>query len=818
MLQWMGGSRRKIATSRKSTQKRQKQYFEQKRRQQQQQRRGGFESYEEGGGDFSAAAEAEAGRRNNNGERRSLDILSLRSLSSLSQENKPAVRPVGTEEAPKVNASPAKFYSANDSPVIFADRGSLKAREARITLGYQAETSSPKRAPITSPDSSVHAFKGNDKKPDDAFTATQQSLGLFDLLGDEKANENLEVNPVYESHAAFSVEGLGQVEAETPPHSPQQPSRYVSYGRSSHLKAAQHLKASKSLQYVLDDIELEVDSVMQDINRPMGGRSEYSTGVQFSYSPKKKNAFPSKIHAHAHAQFDGRTSEMRGSFCGNISDKNANSNVDMWDDRSSLFHDNAPREREYDMSWDRWPCQLDADSNDFSKFGDDEMTDYADYASKGPNLSRKWATTKCTEEVGIFDSPSLKQRTTGYDCSFLMSERPRHHSVATNFDIKDATTQPEWSCFMTEDAKDNLSLLSEESSSSTAVMGEAIDIPLSNFAARSNEGFLSASGSDYDAKSFAKRNHFRKNNDNQKGNSAPGKSRWMPMQWESKSTGNFDYPLQDKSGSHKRRLFEEGHGPADVHLGLSSACQTSEAEHSPFISKPWAEDVLDAFPVDQPNFDFKPSFNSSKHGRPFKCSPSGNIISEESMFYKPSIDKHFDESLTFSKVQFGPTKPEFSPDYPDLGFEVRPSDSCFDASSHGEIPNLSAQESASKDYKNRSKTQQGNHEKSEAHEEIPVEQKVREMYAVDFEEDGPESEETKDGGLETSSSVKMSAKSESSVDGKRYQDETEVSLPRLKGDEEIENRGPSPKINEGVVFFSLYQCQIQVSDIILVLY
>ncbi|KAI3941680.1 hypothetical protein MKX01_018270 [Papaver californicum] len=34
MLQWMGGSRRKITNSRKSTQKRQKQYFEQKKRQQ----------------------------------------------------------------------------------------------------------------------------------------------------------------------------------------------------------------------------------------------------------------------------------------------------------------------------------------------------------------------------------------------------------------------------------------------------------------------------------------------------------------------------------------------------------------------------------------------------------------------------------------------------------------------------------------------------------------------------------------------------------------------------------------------------------------
>lgn len=75
MLQWMGGSRRKVTTSRKSTHKRQKQYFEQRKRQQQE-LVAGLENNADG---------VNPANRHQK-EQRSLDILSLLNLSTFAQE------------------------------------------------------------------------------------------------------------------------------------------------------------------------------------------------------------------------------------------------------------------------------------------------------------------------------------------------------------------------------------------------------------------------------------------------------------------------------------------------------------------------------------------------------------------------------------------------------------------------------------------------------------------------------------------------------------------------------------------------------------
>lgn len=77
MLQWMGGSRRKVDTSRRSTQKRQKQFFEQ-RKWQEQQKKDARESF------FEEKSPSNQQEKNS----RSLDILSLLNLSTGSGEHK----------------------------------------------------------------------------------------------------------------------------------------------------------------------------------------------------------------------------------------------------------------------------------------------------------------------------------------------------------------------------------------------------------------------------------------------------------------------------------------------------------------------------------------------------------------------------------------------------------------------------------------------------------------------------------------------------------------------------------------------------------
>ncbi|KAJ0075249.1 hypothetical protein Patl1_35033 [Pistacia atlantica] len=64
------------------------------------------------------------------------------------------------------------------------------------------------------------------------------------------------------------------------------------------------------------------------------------------------------------------------------------------------------------------------------------------------------------------DSPFQKHQISGNNDDFITSKRTGYPAVGRNFDFKKVITQPGWS--YSEDAKDNLSLLSEESCSSSA--------------------------------------------------------------------------------------------------------------------------------------------------------------------------------------------------------------------------------------------------------------------------------------------------------------------------------------------------------------
>lgn len=98
MLQWMGGSRRKVAASHTSVKKRQKQYFEQRRRQQHQ---------------FTAGSGSCSNDRNSSNQHQSLDILNFINLSTpATPECKPS-RPEDVKQV--VGDRDASFYSLKDN-------------------------------------------------------------------------------------------------------------------------------------------------------------------------------------------------------------------------------------------------------------------------------------------------------------------------------------------------------------------------------------------------------------------------------------------------------------------------------------------------------------------------------------------------------------------------------------------------------------------------------------------------------------------------------------------------------------------------------
>ncbi|XP_057789766.1 uncharacterized protein LOC131006604 isoform X13 [Salvia miltiorrhiza] len=174
MLQWMGGSRRKVTTSRKSTHKRQKQYFEQRKRQQQQ--TAGLESYSDGKRSCTLQSDYS----------RSLDILSLENVSAVAQ---------GYNTSTTIGSPPS----------------------------YVTEAEYPKKVSVHLQNNDENLV-GNFSELDSFKLSVSHQISVIDLLGDG-TNTNAEENSLreQEAHVAFSVEGLGQVETETPVHSPKIP-------------------------------------------------------------------------------------------------------------------------------------------------------------------------------------------------------------------------------------------------------------------------------------------------------------------------------------------------------------------------------------------------------------------------------------------------------------------------------------------------------------------------------------------------------------------------------------------------------------------
>ncbi|KAJ6361081.1 hypothetical protein OIU77_005001 [Salix suchowensis] len=144
--------------------------------------------------------------------------------------------------------------------------------------------------------------------------------------------------------------------------------------------------------------------------------------MEIEDSCKLKNNL-SSIRDSVHPDDHGR---MRNSFGEKKTFGETENNDDKWGatcrSRDASFLD----KRESDISWNSWPYSMN-------------------------------------------DSPYLKHQTSETDFDFMISERAaRKPSQRMNFGFGDTTIQPDWSCFITEDGRDNQSLLSEESSSSTA--------------------------------------------------------------------------------------------------------------------------------------------------------------------------------------------------------------------------------------------------------------------------------------------------------------------------------------------------------------
>ncbi|KAG4185719.1 hypothetical protein ERO13_A08G000032v2 [Gossypium hirsutum] len=338
MLQWMGGSRRKVTISRKSTHNRQRQYFEQRK---QQEKTTGYEGH--------ADETSIAGRHQK--ECRSLDILSLLNLSTFSAVGSHCKSGPSTIKY-QMPEDPAKIITSSVPPSY-----SVKIKEAGAPpASYQGELQCPK---ISFSDHDNHDLNASNDSLDLWNASAENQLSVFDMLINDESEVGSERSLVHEAHVAFSVKGLGKIRPKTPLHSPKQEGRISSDDCSLPWNFSRQLNSLRGSNFVLNDIELQVD-----MDVPLGGsHSQFSVDITDSHGNWKPNlsTFSDDMQLDSH---------YRNSKCF-FSDTDISYNIgreDIWDDPSPKHLSSKVGHDLTTLIWESGrynPIQTDYDIRDF---------------------------------------------------------------------------------------------------------------------------------------------------------------------------------------------------------------------------------------------------------------------------------------------------------------------------------------------------------------------------------------------------------------------------------------------------------------------
>ncbi|XP_019093073.1 PREDICTED: uncharacterized protein LOC104749840 isoform X1 [Camelina sativa] len=454
MLQWMGGSRRKVAASHTSVKKRQKQYFEQRRQQQHQQLTVGSESFTN---DINNSNQHPR-------EHHSLDILNLLHLSTVTPECQPS--------CPKVDLD-ADFFNLNDNT---SGVGS--------SLNHKAEPTSSKRALFNFPDNQTKDFNNANTTTDvmdaslsyrtsfslpenqtnelkkanttkDLLDGTERKLSVFDLVGDDHATTYKEESSPSEAHMAFSVEGLGNINTKTPVNSPHPPDRTFAYRCSSPWKGTGQ-QATLNVRARLYDFEKEVDTIIES-GKMFQEDSRYRSPIAIHAKDGGRKQKLLTFSDHLQNQY----SDTRSFFCDAADFNNSRFSDGEWNAKSAFLDD-----REDGFYWNgEQPCGKESLNPDFLKYGKDytESRSSVEYHRK-----KKRDYLETTWRSNIRDSPTRR--------SHILERNIDHPSFTKaayfktpDFDFDTEFDQPVWSSIVPEEDKDSLSLRSEESCSSSAV-------------------------------------------------------------------------------------------------------------------------------------------------------------------------------------------------------------------------------------------------------------------------------------------------------------------------------------------------------------
>lgn len=245
------------------------------------------------------------------------------------------------------------------------------------------------------------------------------------------------------------------------------------------------------------------------------------------------------------------------------------------------------------------------------------------------------------------------------------------------------------------------------------VRGEATNNPQLNSAARQGRrqrnAFTSPRKEHGVNNAFAEESRLKDRNIFGQGNVVrrSGKCTNMPKPSNSKpSQSNF--PLKEELGSKGSWFYEKGYPSATMDSLFSPFSRNSETKISCSGSKLWTENPSSTFLLPELDNDAKSSFGRSKLGESLACSRSGSFMSEKFTFH---------DSPIFPEVEFGPKVPDLSLE---SELEGTPPESSHWAGSNCEtpFPDISTDESASKDGESKAKFQPADSERLELKEEM----------------------------------------------------------------------------------------------------
>nr|XP_018683460.1 PREDICTED: uncharacterized protein LOC103989894 isoform X2 [Musa acuminata subsp. malaccensis] len=415
MLQWMGGSRRKVNTSRKS--------MHNKKRQQQ---TTGLDNHIH---DSSKRAHYPE-------EPRSLDILSFLNLATVAQQGYSSHNSCFQQEI----LLPDKCSAA------ITENASATQSLSNKVEGYKTSASSCKFSPI-----STH-LKSEEKQED-----IQDEVSVLDLLNDDNKKIDCRGRVVPESHVAFSVGGLGNVGMETPAHSPRTQIRSF----VSPLRMSKQVQNSANLRSMSYDLGIELSAAMCDTEKPIHGHSAGVACKQKGTFEKENRTSMKFIDSCIYSDVLDDLSDCFGSGNENFQE----CRNELWEFSNGMLDDDFVSIREYETVRQNKSFYSESHASILSnaKFSDAYECGLGDFFLDRSRSEAKQQ-KRCSNSAksgSLFNLSAV-----GKDFSLVSPHKDR-----SLFDL------PSWSFSQKEDLLDIISSSSEESCSSTAVgKGKSYDI------------------------------------------------------------------------------------------------------------------------------------------------------------------------------------------------------------------------------------------------------------------------------------------------------------------------------------------------------